>query len=50
LTGYRTLPSLIELERSYALTPAQLFAVWSDPVALMRWGMPHGWEVVFKSF
>lgn len=51
MTGYRAAPSLIELERSYASTPAQVFAAWSDPDALMRWGAPGpGWQVVLETF
>ncbi|MGX9181022.1 hypothetical protein [Mesorhizobium sp. BHbdii] len=35
--------STIVLERSYDASPARVFAAWSDPAALQRWGSPGEW-------
>jgi uncharacterized protein YndB with AHSA1/START domain len=41
----------IVIERVYDATPAQVFAAWSDPEALLRWGNPGGdWDVAYDRF
>ncbi len=43
--------STIVLERSYAASPARVFAAWSDPEALKRWGNPgEGWTTSLDRF
>jgi uncharacterized protein YndB with AHSA1/START domain len=43
--------STIMLERSYDASPARVFAAWSDPNALLRWGSPgEGWHSEIKKF
>ncbi|RWM73933.1 MAG: hypothetical protein E5X83_04150 [Mesorhizobium sp.] len=43
--------STIVLERSYDASPARVFAAWSDPAALQRWGSPgEGWETSIDCF
>lgn len=43
--------STIVLERTYDAAPARVFAAWSDPQALLRWGSPgEGWEQTFEAF
>ena len=37
--------STIVIERTYDASPSRVFAAWSDPEALLRWGSPgEGWE------
>jgi uncharacterized protein YndB with AHSA1/START domain len=43
--------STIIIERSYDASPSRVFAAWSDPEALLRWGSPgEGWESAFDRF
>ena len=43
--------STIVLERDYAASPARVFAAWSDPEALKRWGNPgEGWTTSLDRF
>ena len=43
--------STIALERHYAASPARVFAAWSDPEALKRWGNPgEGWTASLDRF
>jgi uncharacterized protein YndB with AHSA1/START domain len=43
--------STIVIERSYDASPSRVFAAWSDPEALLRWGSPgEGWESAFDRF
>lgn len=43
--------STIVLERVYDAPPARVFAAWSDPAALLRWGSPgEGWTSSFDRF
>jgi uncharacterized protein YndB with AHSA1/START domain len=41
----------IALERTYRALPARVFAAWSNPEALMRWGSPgEGWQASYDRF
>ncbi|HEV7371541.1 SRPBCC family protein [Arenibaculum sp.] len=41
----------VTLDRFYRATPARVFAAWSDPKALLRWGSPgEGWHVAYERF
>src|SRR5690242_14499455 len=43
--------STIVLERTYAASPKRVFAAWSDPEALKRWGNPgEGWITSLDRF
>jgi uncharacterized protein YndB with AHSA1/START domain len=43
--------STIVLERTYAASPKRVFAAWSDPEALLRWGNPgEGWTTSLERF
>jgi len=43
--------STIVLERTYAASPKRVFAAWSDPEALKRWGNPgEGWTTSLDRF
>lgn len=43
--------STIVLERTYDTSPAGVFAAWSNPDALLRWGSPsEGWDVAYERF
>ena len=43
--------STIVIERSYDASPSRVFAAWSDPQALLRWGSPgEGWVSAFDRF
>ncbi|MEO5757773.1 MAG: SRPBCC family protein [Mesorhizobium sp.] len=43
--------STLVLERVYDASPARVFAAWSDPAALLRWGSPgEGWTSSFDHF
>lgn len=44
-------PATIVIERIYEVPPARVFAAWSDPQALLRWGSPgDDWELVYEKF
>ncbi len=41
----------IVLERSFAATPAAVFAAWSAREALLDWSAPgEGWDMAYKAF
>ncbi|WP_274630314.1 SRPBCC family protein [Arvimicrobium flavum] len=43
--------STIVLERTYDASPSRVFAAWSDPEALLRWGSPgEDWDMSFDRF
>ena len=43
--------STIVIERIYDASPARVFAAWSDPDALLRWGSPgEGWHSEISKF
>ncbi|WP_428426605.1 SRPBCC family protein [Pararhizobium sp.] len=51
MTERSTRHSTIVLERTYAAAPPRVFAAWSDPDALLRWGSPgEGWDVAYERF
>ena len=51
MTGRSINHSNIVLRRSYDASPARVFAAWSDPNALLRWGSPgEGWHSEIQKF
>ena len=51
MTERSTKHSTIVLERTYDTSPARVFAAWSNPDALLRWGSPsEGWDVAYERF
>jgi uncharacterized protein YndB with AHSA1/START domain len=51
MTGRSVRHSTIVLERTYAASPKRVFAAWSNPEALKRWGNPgEGWAVSLDRF
>jgi uncharacterized protein YndB with AHSA1/START domain len=51
VTNRSTNHSTFTLERTYDAAPARVFAAWSDPEALLRWGTPgDGWVTRFDRF
>ena len=43
--------STIVIERTYDASPSRVFAAWSDPEALLRWGSAgEGWESAIDRF
>jgi uncharacterized protein YndB with AHSA1/START domain len=43
--------STIIIERTYDASPSRVFAAWSNPEALLRWGSPgDGWQSAFDRF
>jgi uncharacterized protein YndB with AHSA1/START domain len=51
MTERSTRHSTIVVERTYDASPSRVFAAWSDPEALLRWGSPgEGWDVSYDRF
>lgn len=51
MTERSTKHSTIVIERSYDAAPSRVFAAWSDPKALLRWGSPgERWDVAYERF
>lgn len=51
MSFHYAVPSRIDLERHYNASPERVFAAWSSPDALLRWGAPgEGWSVEIESF
>jgi uncharacterized protein YndB with AHSA1/START domain len=51
MTERSTNHSTIVIERTYDASPSRVFAAWSDPEALLRWGSAgEGWELVIDRF
>ena len=51
MTGRSVNHATFTLERTYDASPRQVFAAWSTPEALLRWGSPgEGWEVAYERF
>ncbi|WP_202311007.1 SRPBCC family protein [Mesorhizobium sp. L-8-10] len=44
-------PATIVLERAYEASPERVFAAWTTPEALLRWGSPgDDWEMSYERF
>jgi uncharacterized protein YndB with AHSA1/START domain len=51
MTERSTNHSTIVIERTYDASPSRVFAAWSDPEALLRWGSAgDGWESAYDRF
>ena len=51
MTGRSTRHATIVIERVYEAAPSRVFAAWSDPNALLRWGSPgDAWDVAYERF
>lgn len=44
-------PATITMARVYEAPPARVFAAWSEPQALLRWGSPgDDWDMTYERF
>ncbi|UXY13666.1 SRPBCC family protein [Chitiniphilus purpureus] len=51
MTARTVVHETLTFERSYPVSPARVFAAWSDQEALQRWGSPGAdWEVTYERF
>ena len=51
MTERSTNHSTIVIDRTYDASPSRVFAAWSDPEALLRWGSAgEGWESAIDRF